>query len=127
MPSVSKSQQKLMGQAYAYKSGGLKSKDLNPEWADEIKELAKSLTKKQLKDCASTKHENLPNKVKESKIMDFKSFNESNYTFEDFTTNDIEMVKELYEEGLTDPNQLSIEMDLPIETIIQILDTLKKR
>lgn len=127
MPSVSKSQQKLMGQAYAYKSGGLKSKDLNPRWADEIKELAKSMTKKQLKDFASTKHENLPNKVKESKIMDFKSFNESNYTFEDFTENDIEMVKELYEEGLTDPNQLSIEMDLPIETIIQILDILKKR
>lgn len=125
MPSVSKSQQKLMGQAYAYKSGALKSKDLNPEWADEIKELAKSMTKKQLKDFASTKHENLPNKVKESKIMDFKSFNESNYTFEDFTENDIEMVKELYEEGLTDPNQLSIEMDLPIETIIQILDILR--
>lgn len=33
MPSVSKSQQRLMGQAYAYKTGELKSKDLNPEYA----------------------------------------------------------------------------------------------
>lgn len=78
MPSVSKSQQRLMGQAYAYKTGELKSKDLNPEYADEIKDLAKSMTKKQLKDFASTKHNKLPNKVKESKILGFQSFNESN-------------------------------------------------
>lgn len=76
MPSVSKSQQRLMGQAYAYKTGELKLKDLNPEYADEIKDLAKSMTKKQLKDFASTKHDKLPNKVKESKIMNFESFNE---------------------------------------------------
>jgi hypothetical protein len=79
MPSVSKSQQRLMGQAYAYKTGELKSKDLNPEWAEEIKDLAKSMTKKQLRDFAETKHDGLPNKkVKESKIMNFKSFNENN-------------------------------------------------
>lgn len=76
MPSVSKSQQRLMGQAYAYKTGELKSKDLNPEYADEIKDLAKSMTKKKLKEFASTKHNKLPNKVKESKILDFQSFNE---------------------------------------------------
>lgn len=78
MPSVSKSQQRLMGQAYAYKTGELKSKDLNTKYADEIKDLAKSMTKKQLKDFASTKHSKLPNKIKESKIMNFESFNESN-------------------------------------------------
>jgi hypothetical protein len=77
MPSVSKSQQRLMGQAYAYKKGDLKSKDLNPEYADDIKDLAKSMTKKKLKDFASTKHDKLPNKVKESRIMDFKTFNEN--------------------------------------------------
>lgn len=76
MPSVSKSQQRLMGQAYAYKTGELKLKDLNPEYAYEIKDLAKSMTKKQLKDFASTKHDKLPNKVKESKTMNFESFNE---------------------------------------------------
>jgi hypothetical protein len=77
MPSKSKSQQRLMGQAYAYKTGKLKSKDLNPEYADEIKDLAKSMTKKQLKDFASTDHKGLPQKVKESRIMNFESFNES--------------------------------------------------
>lgn len=76
MPSVSKSQQRLMGQAYAYKKGDLKAKDLNPKYADDIKKLSKSMTKKKLKDFASTKHGNLPNKVEE-RILDFKSFNES--------------------------------------------------
>jgi hypothetical protein len=77
MPSVSKSQQRLMGQAYAYKTGEIKAKDLNPDYADEIKKLAKSMTEKQLRDFAKTDHKGLPQKVKESRIMDFKSFNES--------------------------------------------------
>jgi len=76
MPSRSKTQQRLMGQAYAYKTGELKAKDLNPEYADEIKKLAKSMTEKQLKDFAKTKHKNLPEKVEE-KIKRFDSFNES--------------------------------------------------
>lgn len=76
MPSVSKSQQRLMGQAYAYKKGDLKAKDLNPKYADDIKKLSKSMSKKKLKDFASTKHDNLPHKVEE-KVLDFKSFNES--------------------------------------------------
>ena len=40
MPSKSKKQQRLMGQAYAYKTGKIKSKDLNPKYADQIKKLA---------------------------------------------------------------------------------------
>lgn len=80
MPSVSKSQQRLIGQAYAYKKGELKAKDLNPKYADEIKDLADSMTKKQLKDFAKTDHKGLPEKKKkkskknESRIMDFQSF-----------------------------------------------------
>ena len=77
MPSVSRTQQRLMGQALAYKRGEIKAKDLNPEYADEIKKLAKSMTEKQLKDFASTKHKNLPEKVKESNVMSFDSFNEA--------------------------------------------------
>ncbi len=77
MPSVSKKQQRLMGQALAYKRGEIKYKDLNPQYADEIKKLAKSMTDKQLKDFASTKHKNLPEKVKESNVMTFDSFNEA--------------------------------------------------
>lgn len=74
MPSVSKTQQRLMGQAYAYKTGELKAKDLNPEYADEIKKLAKSMTEKQLKDFASTKHKGIPEKVEESNVMKFSQF-----------------------------------------------------
>lgn len=126
MPSKSKSQQRLMGLAYAYKSGDVKSKDLNPKYADEVKQISKSMTKKQLKDFAKTKHKGLPEKVEE-KILNFASFVKENYTFEDFTLSDMEYVKELYEEGLTDIKQLSIEADLSEQTIIQILNTLKRR
>ena len=126
MPSKSKSQQRLMGLAYAYKSGDVKSKDLNPKYADEVKQISKSMTKKQLKDFAKTKHKGLPEKVEE-RIMNFSSFVKENYTFEDFTLSDMEYVKELYEEGLTDIKQLSIEADLSEQTIIQILNTLKRR
>ena len=77
MPSVSKKQQRLMGQALAFKRGEIKAKDLNPEYADEIKKLAKSMTEKQLRDFAKTKHKNLPEKVKESNVMSFDSFNEA--------------------------------------------------
>jgi hypothetical protein len=55
-----------------------------------------------------------------------KKFREK-YEFEDFTMNDMEMVKELYEDGLEDPNQISIEMDLPLDIVNQILYTLRKR
>lgn len=74
MPARSKTQQRLMGQALAYKRGEIKSKDLNPQYADEIKELSKSMTEKQLRDFAKTKHKNLPEKVKEGKILNFNSF-----------------------------------------------------
>jgi predicted transcriptional regulator len=55
-----------------------------------------------------------------------KSFNEK-YEFEDFTHNDMEMVKELYEEGMMSAHELSREMDLSVDTIEQILWTLRKR
>lgn len=74
MPARSKTQQRLMGQALAYKRGEVKSKDLNPQYADEIKKLSKSMTEKQLRDFAKTKHKNLPEKVKEGKILNFNSF-----------------------------------------------------
>jgi len=67
MPSTSKAQQRLMGQAYAIKKGDLKAEDLNPEYKDEILKLVDSMTLKQLEDYASTSHEGLPNKVDESK------------------------------------------------------------
>lgn len=74
MPAKSKSQQRLMGLAYAYKSGEIKAKDLNPKYADKVKELAKSMTQKQLKDFAKTKHKKLPEKVEET-LLKFGEFN----------------------------------------------------
>jgi hypothetical protein len=56
-----------------------------------------------------------------------KRFREK-YEFEDFTMNDMEMVRELYEDGEgLDPHQISIEMDLPLDIVDQILYTLRKR
>jgi len=75
MPSKSKSQQRLMGQAYAYRKGKLKKKDINPKYFKTIKKLADSMKLKDLKDFAKTKSKKLPNKVKkESNILSFKDF-----------------------------------------------------
>jgi hypothetical protein len=60
-------------------------------------------------------------------ILNYRQFINERYEFEDFTMNDMEMVKELYQDGMEDPNQISLEMDLPVETINQILYTLRKR
>ena len=60
-------------------------------------------------------------------ILKYRQFINERYEFEDFTMNDMEMVKELYQDGMEDPNQISLEMDLPVETINQILYTLRKR
>lgn len=79
MPSKSKSQQKLMGQAYALKKGDLKYSDLDPKYADKIKDISDSMTKKELKEYASTKHDNIPEEVNnESRILSFTSYTNSN-------------------------------------------------
>jgi len=62
MPSTSVAQQKLMGMAYALKKGELDPKDASAE----VQELADSMTLKQLKDFASTKHDGLPQYVEEN-------------------------------------------------------------
>ena len=61
--SSSEAQQKLMGMALAYKRGEMK--DASPK----VKELAKSMSEKDLEDFAKTKHDEVPAKVKES-VMD---------------------------------------------------------
>ena len=80
MPSTSIAQQRLMGQAYALKTGELKSSDLDPKYRKQIEDLAASMTEKDLKDFAETSHKGLPQKVKENYTMT------NNYipTFENF-------------------------------------------
>jgi hypothetical protein len=56
----SKAQQKLMGMAYAYKTGNF---DGTP--SDEVKNLANSMSEKDLEDFASTKHKGKPEHVED--------------------------------------------------------------
>ena len=74
MPSTSKAQQALMGQAYAIKTGKMKPSELNPEYKDQIVNLSKSMSEKDLKDFAETKASNLPDKVGEGEIPMFDEF-----------------------------------------------------
>lgn len=88
MPSVSKTQQRLMGSAYAFATG--QNKDV-PETAKEVaksfikaetsgkitvnsKEAAKKRAIKKLRDFAKTKHDGLPNKLSERRILNFKDY-----------------------------------------------------
>ena len=63
MPSKSKSQQRLMGVAYAVKSGDMQLSDIDSEYRDKVKELVDGMSLKDLKDFASTPHEGLPEVV----------------------------------------------------------------
>jgi len=66
MPATSKSQQRLMGTAYAVKKGDTRINDVDPAYRDKVSELVSGMTLKQLKDYAETSHEGLPDKVAES-------------------------------------------------------------
>lgn len=64
--STSKSQQRLMGMALAYKRGELDNA------SDQVKKLAKSMSTKDLEDFAKTKHDNLPEKTTTPQDSDIK-------------------------------------------------------
>jgi hypothetical protein len=69
MPSKSKSQQRLMGMAYAVKTGEMD----RSEASAEVLNLADTMTLKQLHDFAATKHSNLPEEIDESGLSGFLS------------------------------------------------------
>ena len=60
MPSVSKAQQRFMGLVHAYKNGEVPASKVS----QAVKDAAKSMKKKSTKKFASTKHDDLPNKVR---------------------------------------------------------------
>lgn len=66
MPSTSKTQQRLMGVAYAVKKGDMQISDVDADYRDKVKDLVDGMTLKQLKDFAETKHEGLPDKVEDN-------------------------------------------------------------
>ena len=71
MPSVSPEQQRLMGMAYALKKGDMDPKDAS----EQVKKLADSMTLKQLKDFASTKH----SEMKEHVAASYEKFINEDY------------------------------------------------
>jgi hypothetical protein len=66
MPSVSKAQQRFMGMVHAAQKGDME----NP--SPEVAKAADSMSDKDAKDFASTKHKGLPNKVKKESIIKLK-------------------------------------------------------
>lgn len=97
MPAVSPEQQRLMAQAYALKTGKKKKKDLNPEYSEQISKLAKSMTVKQLRDFAKTKHSSM----KEG-ILNFETFNESQQEINHKNQN---LSKDMKEQDLVSPKK----------------------
>jgi hypothetical protein len=95
--SISKSQQRLFGMVYAYESGKLDLDKLPKSLAEKIKKIAdgerrktgdkrkftKGMSKSDVKDFASTKHEDLPETVNECNILKF-----NDYIFENMYTLD---------------------------------------
>jgi len=73
MPAVSQQQQKLMALALAYKRGEVK------DVSAKVKEIASSMSEKDLEDFASTKHKGLPMK-KEELIKEGLSVLKENFT-----------------------------------------------
>ena len=79
MPSISKAQQAVMGQAWGLRKGLLKLKDISPKYRKEIKGIADGdMTDKELKKFASTKSKPLPHYVEDGKPYAEKPTNESN-------------------------------------------------
>ena len=70
MPASSKQQQKFMGMVHALKKGDIKPSDVS----QSVKDAAKSMSKKDAKDFASTPHKGLPRKVKQEILKKLKEY-----------------------------------------------------
>jgi hypothetical protein len=130
--AVSKQQQKFFGMAHAMQKGE-KIKGASPE----LKKVAQSMSKKDVKDFAQTKHKGLPTKVKEDIE---KLFEEQSYVLHvdnayDFDLDDergidrvlMSIFKDLGEKITIDPHDLDaskavVTTDMNIDEVIDILD-----
>ena len=70
MPASSKQQQKFMGMVHALQKGDMKPSDASPE----LKKVAKDMSKKDVKDYASTSHKGLPTRVKQEILKRLKEY-----------------------------------------------------
>jgi len=64
--AVSKAQQRFFGMVHAVQKGELDSDEVG----DSVNKAAKSMTKKDVKDFAKTKHKGLPNHVNEEQLSE---------------------------------------------------------
>ena len=99
--AASKSQQRLMGQAYALKKGDLSLSDIDPKFRDEIERLAGEMTEKDLEKFAETKHKGLPERVPESSLKNITNFDAFDVSEDDFdySKEEKEYWNEQYHEG----------------------------
>lgn len=72
MPAVSRTQQRLMGQAYGVRKWmdtngkeGIDPKNIDSEYRETIVDIANNMKKKDLKHYAKTKHKKLPERIEE--------------------------------------------------------------
>lgn len=127
MPSVSKSQQRLFGQALALKTGEITRRDLDPRWAQEISNLADSMSVKKLRAFAKTKHKGLPEKVGESRIFNFTDFISENYLVE--STDWSKLTNQMfngYFDKINEENSLDQILDDLEDVCLEISDISKK-
>ena len=82
MPAVSQQQQKLMALALAYKRGEVK------DVSAKVKEIAGSMSEKDLEDFASTKHKGLPMKKEELIKEGLSALKEQTYSRDMFGVNE---------------------------------------
>ena len=68
--SVSKKQHGLMGAAYSVEKGEKELKDIPKSYRNKVKKVVDSMSKKQVKDFASTKEKGLPIKKEEVKKLE---------------------------------------------------------
>lgn len=94
MPAKSQQQQKIMGLALAYKRKEVPASKVS----QKVKDLAKSMTMKELEDYASTKRKGLPKKVEESRSS-LSTFEEFMREKDDEREMDVEMDMDMDMDG----------------------------
>lgn len=114
MPAKSQQQQKIMGLALAYKRGEVPASKASAK----VKELAKSMSEKELEKYASTKHNGLPKKVKESVLTTFSQFiREKEEEEETKGADDMEMDMEIDDDGGEEEEVINVNSGLPLKAI----------
>jgi len=104
MPAVSQQQQKLMALALAYKRGEVK------DVSAKVKEIADSMSEKDLEDFASTKHKGLPMKKEELIKEGLSVLKEQTYNLDTFgvkPTVDPKPIMNPFDDGTNKPKGLS--------------------